>query len=568
MLLKKYLSSLKSTYFFMILFGLLMGAVFPFYSYFFFGDKAFSTLYVLGCLTAGFLVGTFCYYIIKQVLRFYLESQWETLSKIVGDKGGETLEKDGDELQLLIDGYAVLMSSVLAMVENVSALIIDIVPFYKELSAASRHLEKGNEKQVKEVRRTQDAAEGMHQSFQKMLVETDDLTTRTDERANIAAEMSATTDAIAENIKEYSSAVIETSASIAEMAMSIRETSGNIEGLTRSTEQTSSSILQISTAIGNVRDNALRSSDCSENVRLKAQEGMHSMESTRKAMMEIERANNESSECINRLAMKSARVGEVLTVIQDVVQQTNLLSLNASIIAAQAGERGKAFSVVAEEVKSLALRTANSATEIDLLVKDIQRETGTVQRSVSQGTARVKEGVEISALTADALVTIEESATEASAMVKKIAIATEEQAAGSRLITEEVEKNLTRVKQITSAIQEQERGTVLIVRTLEQMKDLAKKITSSSEEQARGNKLYLKSVVEDSDKAKNLKLESLHQVKAAEDVQGFIKEAGILIEANADEAKQIAARIEAISELTERLKRELAPFRSSVGDLG
>ena len=69
------------------------------------------------------------------------------------------------------------------------------------------------------------------------------------------------------------------------------------------------------------------------------------------------------------------------------------------------------------------------------------------------------------------------------------------------------------------------------------------------------------SVMDDSEKAKNFKVESLQQLKAAEEVQGFINEAGKLIEANADVAKQIAARIEAISALTEQLKCELAPFR-------
>jgi methyl-accepting chemotaxis protein len=294
---------------------------------------------------------------------------------------------------------------------------------------------------------------------------------------------------------------------------------------------------------------------------------MHSMETTRKAMTEIERANQESSQCIDRLAAKSARVGEILTVIHDVVQQTNLLSLNAFIIAAQAGESGRAFSIVAGEVKSLALRTANSAREIDQLVQDIQKETGTVQRSVSQGMARVKEGVEISALTADALVKIEESAAEASDMVKKIASATEEQAAGSRLISGEVESNLARGRQITSAVKEQELGTVAIVRALEQMKELAIRISSSSQDQARGNKLYLKSVLDDSEKAKNLKAESLYQLQAAEEVKGFITETGMLIEANADVAKQIAARIEAISQLTEQLKCELAPFRGEISVL-
>jgi methyl-accepting chemotaxis protein len=567
MILKKYLSSLKSTYYFMISFGLLMGMVFPFYSFLFFGARAFAPLYALGCLTAGFLVGTFCYYVIKQVMRLYLEKQWETLSRIVGG-AGESRRQGADELQMLLDGYDTLMGSVLAMVDNVSVLANDIAPFYQELSATSRQLEQGNEKQVKEVRRTQEAADGMQVSFQKMLAETEDLTTRSDERAHIAAQMSATTDVIAENIKEYSCAVSETSASIAQMATSIRETSENIEGLTRSTEQTSSSIIQISAAIGQVRDHARRSSECSHNVRLRAQEGLRSMEATRQAMRQIEAANSASSDCIDRLALKSARVGEILAVIKDVVQQTNLLSLNAFIIAAQAGEQGLAFSVVAQEVKSLALRTANSATEIDLLVQDIQKETGSVQRSISQGTVRVKEGVAISERTADALVHIEQSAIEAFDMVEKIALATEEQAAGSRLITEEVRNNLTRGWQITCAVQEQGRGAALIVQSLEQMRGLAKNITSSSQEQAKGNKLYLKSVLDDSEKAKNLQQESLRQLRAAEAVQGFIQQAGTLIEANADEAKQMAARIGAISTLTGQLKVEIAPFRGAATDPG
>lgn len=566
MFLRKYLSSLKSTYFFMISFGLLMGIVFPFYSSLFFGSRAFSPLYVLGCLTAGFLVGTFCYYIIKQVMRIYLERQWEALSRIAqaAPEGAQAREGD-DELQRLFDGYDFLLSSVLAMVENVSGLIVEIAPFYRELAAASRQLRSGNEKQVKEVRRTQEAAEGMHRSFEGVLAATEDLTARTRNRADIAAQMSGTTDAIAQSIQEYSSAVLSSSSSIAGMALSIRETRENIEGLILSSEQTSSSIMEISAAIGNIRDNAKRSSECSESVTLQAQEGMRSMEATRRAMAEIERAHEESSQCIARLAGKLARIGESLSVINDVVQQTNLLSLNAFIISAQAGEQGRSFSVVAHEIKSLALRTADSATRIDSLVQDIQKETQTVQRSVDQGMVRVKEGVEVTAQTAQALLQIEGSAAEASDMVKKIAQATEEQASGSRLITKEVEQNLTRGNQIKTAIQQLEEGTGCIVATLKQMEDLARRISESSEEQARGNRLYLASVVEDSEKAKRLKDDSLCQLKAAEEVKGFLSQTGTLIESNADEASSIAARIEAIAQLTEQLKLELAPFSGAAG---
>jgi len=561
MYLRSYLSSLRRTYLFMISFGLVMGVVFPFYSFLFFGAGAFQPLYVLGCLVAGFSVGTFCYYVIKQVMRIQLERQWQTLSQVAGaGSTGGAAAGGTDELQRLFEGYDRLLNSVLSMVEQVSRLIVEVAPLYRELAAASRELKSGNERQVKEVRRTREAVDGMHRSFGEVLQATEDLTTRTQNRARIAAELSGSTETIAQSIREYSAAVTLSSGSIAKMASSIRETREHLEGLIHSTEQTSSSILEISASIGNIRDNARRSSDCSESVKLQAQEGMRSMEATRQAMTEIERSSGESSEYIGRLAAKLVRIGESLNVIHEVVQQTNLLSLNAFIISAQAGEQGKSFSVVAQEIKSLALRTADSATEIDSLVQDIQRETATVQASVDRGMERVREGVVVTAQTAQALMRIEESASEASDMVRRIAQATGEQASGSRLITAEVEQNLSRGQQISAAVQTLEAGTNSIVATLQQLDDLARRISTSSEDQARGNRLYLASVQEDSEKAKRLKDDSLCQLNAADEVKGFLAQAGALIESNAEDASQMAARIEAIAELTEQLKQELAPF--------
>lgn len=568
MLLRNYLSSLRSTFWFMLSFGLFMGAVFPFYSFLFFGTKAFTPLYAAGCITAGLLVGGFCYYIIKQVLRLYLERQWQALSRLAVD-GCEALDayeagRGGDELQALMSCYETMMGRVLSMVENISLLLDRITPHYLRLRETSREMVQGNERQADKETETHRAVQEMNDFFSTLLMEIEELTIRTDERASISTEMSATTDTIADNIREYSTTVLETSASIEEMALSIRETAGNIEGLSHSTEQTASSIAQIGAAISHVRDNAQRTSECSDTVRTQAQDGLRAMTATLKAMTAIEKSNEESFAAINRLSVHSARIGEFLSVIQDVVEQTNLLSLNASIIAAQAGERGKAFAVVAEEVRSLAHRTAQSAKEIDELVKNIQKETAAVQRSVTQGRDRISEGVKISALTNEALVKIEGGATEASEMVQKIAGATMEQATGSRLISDEAEKNLERVKQVTRAIQEQERGIGMIVKSLEQMRLLSQKITTSTQEQARGNRLYLKSVLDDNEKTKKLRETSMQQIRMGEMLLNYVREAGRLIETNADEAKQNVNEIESVTQLTEELQEELLPFKRKV----
>lgn len=560
MFANRYFSSLRATSFFMVGCGLLMGLMFPLYSAIFFGTKAFTPLYVVGCLAAGFFVGIFCYAIIRKVLKVHVQAQWETLSRFMGEEAIPPA-RGQDELRALMECHDTLLERVFAMATRTSSHVTDIFPLCRRLDAASRHMVQGNGHQAAKGDETLRAVEEMNAFFHDVISEIEELAVRTDERASISTEMSATTDAIAVNIKEYSASVVANTASMEEMALSIRETAANIEALAASTEQTSSSIDEISSAIVNVRDHAQMSADHAEKVRLQAQEGIDAMAATSSAMMEIEGSSNDSFSAITRLALHTARVGEFLDVIKEVVAQTNLLSLNASIIAAQAGERGKSFAVVAEEVRALAHRTAASTREIEELVKNMQLETTAVEKAVTVGKEKVAEGVRISARAVEALHRIEESAADASAMVRKIASATVEQAAGSRLITEEAQKNLDRVKQVTRAIQEQERGIGQIVTTLEHMRMVAQKITISTEEQARGNRLYLKSVMEDNDKVKKLRDTCIQQIMMGDVVLNYVREAGTLIEANAAQTRQALTEIQAISLLTDTLQEELASFR-------
>lgn len=368
--------------------------------------------------------------------------------------------------------------------------------------------------------------------------------------------MSATTDAIAENISQYSTFVIETSSSIEEMTRTIRETADNIRGLSASTEQTVSSITQISQSQANVRDNAERSAVAAGNVREQARQGLLSMAVMLKSMQEIVKTSDESFESINRLSRFSARVGEILSVIQEVVEQTNLLSLNASIIAAQAGERGRAFAVVAEEVRSLAHRTSASTKEIEDLVRNIQKETAAVQRSVSQGKDKVKGGVKVSTMTNDALVKIEQSAEEASQMVSRIASETNEQSAGIQRITEEAEKNLERVQQLTLTTEHQQAGTSQIVTNLEHMRELAHRINISAQEQAKGNRLYLRSVMEDNERARDLKEEATGKLVVAEQAVEAVRAVDALMSANADENRLILDGLGELMSLVDRYREE------------
>jgi methyl-accepting chemotaxis protein len=278
------------------------------------------------------------------------------------------------------------------------------------------------------------------------------------------------------------------------------------------------------------------------------------MAATMQAMQEIVNSNDESFASINRLSRYSARVGEFLVVIQEVVEQTNLLSLNASIIAAQAGERGKAFAVVAEEVRSLAHRTSASTKEIEELVRNIQNETATVQRSVSLGRDKVTEGVKISSLANDALATIDKSAEEASRMVANIASETAEQSVDIQRITEEAEKNLERVRQVTQATEQQQDATNQILKNLEHMRELAHRINSSAQEQAKGNRLYLKSVLEDNDRTRAIKEDASGHITVVAQAVDAVQKVNALISSNAADSMQIMDGVKTLTKLIDHYR--------------
>jgi len=556
-MLKVYLSSLRKTMVLMISFGLAMGIIFPFYSALFFGSRAFAPWYIAGCLIAGLLVGLFCWYIIKQALKLQLERQFSAISGLFGTIDDDETRASKDELELIQFRCDMILKRMQEMMTNVKCITDAFLIKYRQLEERSQVIVFGNDKQLAKEQENLQSIEKLTDFFGILLKEIEELTQRSDERASITAEMSATTDVIAENIREYSDTVTNTSSSIEEMAASIKEISANIEALSSSTEQTSSSIQQISSAINNVRDNTQKAVESSVNVRMLAQDGMRAMSATLKAMHEIEQNNEESYNAISRLAVHSARVGEFVKVIQEVVEQTNLLSLNASIIAAQAGERGKAFAVVAEEVRSLAHRTSASATEIQELVKNIQKETASVQRAIAQGKDRGKGGVKISAVTSDALAKIESTSTEVAQMIQKIAASTVKQAAGSRVISEEADKNLERVRQVTRAVKEQERGTMMIVEALENLRELSLRIITSTREQTQGNRLYLHNILNDNDKIKLLHSTAMKQHALVEGLKTSIGESGFLMQDNVLNGQQIMQQISALINEIYLLQRAL-----------
>jgi methyl-accepting chemotaxis protein len=469
-----------------------------------------------------------------------------------------------DDIRIITSIDNIIIKTIESRQKERQHLLDQIIAAEEKLKLVIHNMIAVDNQEVACLRGAMIAMENMKNAFSKVIAEIDELSGRTEERVSISSEMSATSAAIAEKINQYSTFVFETSRSIDEMARVARKTAGNIRDLSISAEQTSSTIHLISASHRNVRENSERGAAASGSVRNQLQQGLNSMAATKQAMQEIVRSNDESFVSINRLSRYSMRVGEFLSIIQEVVQQTNLLSLNASIIAAQAGERGKAFAVVAEEIRSLAHRTSASTIEIKELVRNIQNETDAVQRSVSLGRDKVAEGVKISSLAHDALVTIDKSAEEASRMVAHIARETSEQSIGIQHLFEESEKNLERVLLITMASEQQQEGTNQILNNLERMRELVHRINFTNEEQAKGSHLYLKSVI-DNDRTRSLKENASGYIIAVAQAVDAVQKVNTLIASNMADSMRIMDGVKTLTRLIDHYRTVTVPENDTIG---
>jgi len=512
---------------------------------------------IAGVLAAALFSSLACAMIVAKAIAGVRSEQLAIVKRLglSGELSGYADEDD--DLRSLTSRGAFIMVKLDARLHEHQQLLSRIVEAEENLKVVMHGLSISDEKELLQVRDAVAAMESMDGAFASVIGDIDELSGRSAEQESLSTKMSTTTDGIADNISQYSNFVIEASSSIEQMVRAIREIADNIRGLSASTEETVSSINQISSSQAKVRNNAEHGALASESVREQAQHGLRNMAATLRAMQEIEKSNEESFDAINRLSRSSARVGEFLNVIQEVVEQTKLLSLNASIIAAQAGVRGRAFAVVAEEVRSLASRTSASTREIEELVRNIQKETAAVQRLVTQGKDKVKEGVKISSLANEALVKIEQSADEASHMVARIATEATEQTDGIQRITEEAEKNLERVQQITLNTENQQEGANLIVRNLEHMRDLAQRINISAQEQARENRQYLQGVIEHNERTKGLKENVYHQLVVAEKAVEAVCKVDDMISANTAETRRILDAVMALTRLIDLHRGEM-----------
>ncbi len=270
----------------------------------------------------------------------------------------------------------------------------------------------------------------------------------------IADSMNYTIDELRTLVTGVNNAAIQVTQKTAQAQSISAELLGAAERQSREIEETTAQVLQVSRSISEVSSTAEEGARVAQRSLTAADKGRAAVQNSISGMNDIREQIQETSKRIKRLGESSQEIGEIVELISDITEQTNVLALNAAIQAASAGEAGRGFSVVAEEVQRLAERPGEATRQIGAIVKTIQADTQDAVAAMEKSTVGVVEGTKLSDAAGQALSEIDHVTKNLAQLIQTISQATQTQASATNKVAQNMQDILEITRQTTRGTQQ------------------------------------------------------------------------------------------------------------------
>ncbi len=459
--------------------GVLLGSTFLLFK-----DKRliqYAIILIIGIVVTGF----FAFSIAKRLFirpLCYLEKTVKSISE-----GDFTIDVDfttENEIGQILKKINEKFHSLNSMIKTLRSSLYQTLEEGKKIEGDIKRISESTELESEAILSIASSLEQMNSATTEISQSTESLAISTEQKAVSLEEMVSSIGEVSNSAQELSNTVDATSASIEELSATIKEVAHRAEELFEASEETLAATEEISSSIKDVEESAKRSAILSEKVKNDASTfGIASVEKTIEGIQNIKVSFEKTAMFIKKLGGRSDEIGKILTVIDEITDQTTLLALNAAILAAQAGEHGKGFSVVADEIKDLAERTSFSTREISELIRSVQQEVKDAIFAMEGGMTSVDEGLKVARDAGDSLKKIVESSIQSAEMALFIERSMAEQAKTTKLVSNEMERIKNMVSEIAKATTEQSKGAILINKATEKMSDVANLVKSATAEQ-------------------------------------------------------------------------------------
>lgn len=435
-------------------------------------------------LLIALMLATSIFMLSRRNLAQRINNLSKTLDQVTaGDLTARVAVGSTDEMGQLGNNLNIMLDKFEALIISISSIASELTDISHQNSEAVGRVLAAAQVQSDSVEKTSFAVSGIVGSVDKVSDGIINLAGSAEVNSASIAEISASISSVRRSVTVQSESIDEVSSSIHEMAAVMEQIGTNVKSLMDASVNTTSSVAEMDASTKQVEENARETASISGEVLKDAEQGRAAVEATIAGINEIRDSSGRTFSSINLLSERVLAIGSILSVIDDIAEQTNLLALNSAIIAAQAGEHGKGFAIVAGEIKTLATRTRQSTMEIAALIDAVKAETSKASAAIRQTEERVLEGEHLSRRSGEALGKILSGVEMASARVNQIARATVEQSQGGQLIHGAMRHVADMVAQIASSCQESVRTHSSIMIAVERMKAFTADVNSSAASQ-------------------------------------------------------------------------------------
>jgi len=291
-----------------------------------------------------------------------------------------------------------------------------------------------------------------------------------DELTDLTIAINQMSDSLSAFVKKTADSMVGASEETSKILIANQEMVSGVNQQTAQVEQIAAAIEELSNSSLEVANNCVDASDSSSSTLKLAKSGGEVVQKTLSQMIDIKDAFENSSQAISMLSTQSKEIENILSVIKGIADQTNLLALNAAIEAARAGEQGRGFAVVADEVRQLAGRTTAATTEVESAIDAMRQETENAVAMMDEGGNKVTQGVDMTNDAAVSLNNIIDSVDNVVLKIQSIAATAEEQS----MTTAEVAQN---TESVAAVSQQVEKGISEVV-------ELSQTVTENTETKA------------------------------------------------------------------------------------
>ena len=373
-------------------------------------------------------------------------------------------------------------------------------------------------------------------------------------------EMGASIEEVSSMSDSLFNSVNESNTAIEGLSNSIEQISKNLVTLSNAAEETSGAMNEMSASIVQVRGNAESTAQDAVQMTQVAEEGAQVSRNAREGMGAIKESSALVSQTISLVSDRIEEIDEILRFITDITGKTNLLALNAAIIAAQAGAQGKGFGVVADEINELAQNTKAQTNRIADVIEGLREEVVRASEAVEDSNRKVDEGVSLTEETTKALEGIMDNTMLVSHRIEEIAQTTSEQASTSNRVLETTQNLTESVGNIKALSEQQSEAGEKLLQMSRLIQHAADKVKTSTEEQTLTSQQINKDLTRITDTVRNISESTEIQTVNGAKVLRMTEDLTGVIQRNKETVHGLQGVIDELSQRMEALHRDLEIF--------